>query len=779
MHRLTELPGDDRRPGNPRVPVRSDGNTHYPSLRYPPVAPHAAGSDDQDDVAALLEYLRIFWRHKWTLAASLVLGLVAALTVSLSMTPMYRATATLEIQDVQDPLSPFLASDPSYETQIQLLLSQTMRNRTVSTLSLAEGIQTEAAEEIVDPLSGVRSLLRLPTPGASISYGQAVSRAARNLAVNNPKNSAILTLRTESPDPQAAADFVNTLSTEYMKRTDEQRFAAYNDTTAWLAREEEQLKKSLEESEQAMADFARASGLVFMDETTNISQERLRQLQAQLSNAENERSMAESAYRASLGSPTEALPEVLDSGPMQGYEADLTNLKRELALLSATLTPAHYRVQEVQAQIEALEAARDGERTNIIRRLKIEYESRLAHEQQLRRDFEAQSALLADQSDTMTQYNILRREVETNRALYEQTLTQGKEASIASGMGLESARIVDPATVPLSPRSPNLPLNLALGLVGGLGMGAGVVVLRSRSDTRIQVLGALSPYFDVRELGVIPSAKTDPDIKVLTRRAGGKPRSDVVSGLLFKKRESAAPEESLELVTSTRKQSVLAEAFRATMASILFAGENGNRPRVLVFTSPLPKEGKSAVVSNVAIAMAEINQRVLIIDGDMRLPRLHTTFELSNTYGLSDLLHQRQPIEPEGEEVFARSTSIPGLSVLTAGPARPSPARLLHSPRLKELIERFRGEFDTILIDSPPVLSVSDSRVLAQVADSVILVVRAHQTSQDAAFAAIRLFVEDGTPVLGTVLNDWNPKASAYGNSSYANAYESSYYHNV
>jgi receptor protein-tyrosine kinase len=231
---------------------------------------------------------------------------------------------------------------------------------------------------------------------------------------------------------------------------------------------------------------------------------------------------------------------------------------------------------------------------------------------------------------------------------------------------------------------------------------------------------------------------------------------------------SQQPLESLELVTWLRKSSVMSEAYRSAMTSILLSG-NGHTPQVLLVTSPSPQEGKTSVTSNLAIALAEINQRVLIIDADMRLPRLHTIFDLPNTFGLSDFLHERRPVEEYLEEELVRKTQIPNLYVMPAGPARSNLSRLVHSGRVKELLQRFRGRFDTILIDSAPVLTVPDARILGRSADAVILVIRAHRTQHESAFAAVRSFDEDGTPLLGTILNDWNPKSGSNGfhNASY------------
>jgi capsular exopolysaccharide synthesis family protein len=222
--------------------------------------------------------------------------------------------------------------------------------------------------------------------------------------------------------------------------------------------------------------------------------------------------------------------------------------------------------------------------------------------------------------------------------------------------------------------------------------------------------------------------------------------------------------------------SAMAEAFRSTMTSLLLSGEGGDPPKVLVFTSASPGEGKTTVVSNLAISLAQINQRVLLIDADMRLPRAHLIFDAPNNFGLSDVLNERKPIEEYLDESLVRKTHIPNLFILPAGPARTNLSRLFHSTRMNELLARFRDMFDVVLIDTAPVLVVPDSRILARRADAVVLVVRAHQTHQAAAFAASNRFASDGTRVLGTILNDWDPRSATHSYGGYYGKKGYSYY---
>jgi len=696
-----------------------------------------------------------------------LLGVIVSLSITLATTPMYRSSTSLEIQaihQVQSGANEITSMDPDVATQVQLLSSGTLRNRALAKVR-EKPMQFPKTE---DPLGAIRWLLHLQEPGKSVEWNTAVSQAAgsaRITAGNN--NNRILFIETRSAHPQAAADFTNALVTEYLAQKQELRWSSYQNTNEWLSRAQEELKKKVEDSERRLQDFAQAHGLIITGQQ-NITEESLKQLQTQMAQASADRIAKKSTYDSSLSSPTESLPSVLDSGPMAHYQVQLSDLNRQLADLSATLTPDHYKVKKLQAQIKETESARDKERQNIMSRIKIDYEASQKREAQLEKAFKDQAQVLSGQARELIQYNILSREAESNKKLYEQTLAQGKEAGIASAMSASTARVVDQAAPSLSPQSPNVLLNFALGMAGGLFCGTAFVIVRSTIDNRIQDPGTLQFHLKLRELGIIPSATSVPGIRSfrLLPASDGRPkhpRKKAHKQVIIPKDPLPQPAESLELITWTRKSSVMAEAFRATLTSILFSAENEPRVQALVITSPSKGEGKTTVTTNLAIALAEINHRVVLIDADMRLPRLHSIFDLPNTSGLSDLLHERRPFEEYSDEELARKTHIPNLYVMPAGPARSNLARLLYSHRANELLMRLRGSFDMILLDSPPVMHVPDARVLARVADAVVLVMRAHHTSQMSALAAVRCFEQDGRVLLGTILNDWDPKRSNYG----------------
>ena len=714
-------------------------------------------ASEPDDIKVLLQYVQVAWRHKWIVLLSTVVGTLLSLGISLWMKPLYLADTSVEIEPVQESFTDFTVA-----TQIQLLSSDTLRHRVVEKLARS----TQPFPPTLDPLTSLRGLLRLPDPAKNTDWMTAVFEAAGTTKVTAGKESRVLTIESRSSNPQAAADFTKTLASEYLAQNQELRWESYQNTGEWLNRAQEELKRKLEASEKRLQDFAKEHGLI-ITASQNSSEESFKQVQSQLGQASADLITKQSVYESSLSSPTEALPAVLDSGPMAQYQVHLSELQRQMADLSTTLTPDNPKVQKLQAQIKELEAAKERERQNILSRIKIDYEASQKREARLEQAFKDQSQHLSGQANELIQYNILQREAETNQKVYDQTLAEAKQAGLASAMRTNNARIVDPAKVPQVPQSPNLPMNISLGMFGGLFCGALFVIVRFTLETRIQAPGTVEWHFNLRELGIIPSAALIPGLRnkprLLPGRGGTTNKLQRTAGTVLIPPGEARPRESLEFITWTQKSSVISESFRAAVTSILFSSENTEQPQVLVITSAAPGEGKTTVSTNLAIALAETNQRVLLIDADMRLPRLHSIFDLPNTQGLTDFLHERRPVDEYVDDELARKTHIPNLFVMPAGPARSNLSRLLYSKRVKELLARLCSSFDMILLDTPPVMSVPDARILGRAAGAVVLVMRAHQTRTDAAIAAVRCFEEDGCPVLGTILNDWNPKRSSLG----------------
>ena len=688
------------------------------------------------------EYWRTLRRRKGTVLLAAVLGLIGACLYTLPQTPVYQSRAVLEWQGLNDNFLNMRevnlvtdagnASSPEYDiqTQIRILESDSLIERVAAKQNLAH--QPLIVRQ--DRISAWQRALGLGRPAQG--GGEALDMAARNLKVRSQPNTRLIVVSCDSTDPRLAADFVTALIAEYMEQNLESRWKTTENTGEWLARQMEDVKIKLEKSDEALQAYARASGLVFTSEKDNVAEQKLRSLQEELSRAQADRVAKQSKYETALRAPPESLPEVIDDGSLQEYQAKLADLRRQMAELDSSLTAQHPKVKRVQAQISALDAALEKERANIVHRIRNEFEAAQRREKLLEADYSAQARMVSDQADKVTHYNILKREVDSNRQLHEAMLQRVKEAGVASALRASNIRVVDPARAPHAPYKPDVGTNSLLGMLTGLLAGAAFVVMRERADRSLRQPGDALACLGVSELGVVPSGATG------------------VRGRLSGRWASRRAVGDLAMVTWEHGLTPIAESFRAVVASVILAGESGSRPRVVVVSSPNAGEGKTTVAVNLAIALSEINQRVLLIDADLRKPRLHEIFCLENQLGLTGVLTGRTSAWTSSGSVEA--THISGLSVLPGGCSPDRAPRLLYSPRLGELLRAARLQFDTVLIDTPPVLAMPDARVVARLADSVVLVVRANRTTREAAAAACQRFADDGTLVLGAVLNDWN-----------------------
>ncbi len=745
------------------------GGFYYaPRMGYEP-----APATESDSLNFLIQGWRTILRNKGTLLLFALGGALLASVITLQLTPIYQARTTIEIQGMNDNFLglksayptldlPDYSADGVVQTQVQLLHSQSLLKRVLPKLTTPALPAVESPE----PYSAWRNLLGLPQPKAQTAWKAALQYAAGHLQVKSPENTRVVELTCDSPDPRAASAFLNTLTTEFIDQNLESRWNTSQHTGEWLTKQLEALKVKLERSEDELQAYAQSTGLMFTGEKESVSEDRLRQLQQELLKVEVDRALKQSRYEQSMSAKPESMPEVLDSSSLKEYRAKLADLRRQYAELSSTLTPAHYKVQKVEAQIAEVQKEADRERTNVLHRITSEYESAQRRERLIRNDYQAQARLVTNQSAKVIHYSILKREVDTNRQLYDSMLQKVKEAGITAAMRASNLRVVDVAEPPSLPYKPNPLRNGFTGLMAGLCVGILFVVMRERIDRSIQSPGDAPAFLNMPEFGVIPSAQVD------TRRRFYGPSQVSGGALETAQNGNGRPPEMLELTMLNRSPSLLAESFRSTLTSILFSSQNGAAgPRLIVMTSASPSEGKTTVVSNLGLAMVETHRRVLLIDADLRRPRLHDIFNVPNDFGLRDVLDSLEPIEEVAPRAILE-TATPGLHVMPSGSMAPSISTVLHSAQLPPLFAYLQTHFDAVLIDTPPMLQMPDARILARAADGVILVLRAGKTTRDTAQIASQRLMEDGTPVLGTILNDWNPTHKAsYGYYNYNSDY--------
>ena len=738
-----------------------DPSSRLPSrLSYPESYP--SSFIDAAGPGPWLDYWNTLGRHKGTLLLIALLGLITGVLLTLPQPPVYQARTTIEIQNLNEnflnmrdvtPTESPVGTNPletDLQTQVSILQSESVLHAVIGRLNLPERLWRRQAP---NHFSGLRQALGLGSkkpPGPD----DLLQMVAANLKVRAQGNTRLVEIRYDDPDPQLAADIANTLTAEFIEQNLESRWKTSQQTGDWLTRQMEDARIKLEKSEQELQTYARDTGLVFTAEKDNVAEAKLRQLQEELSKAQADRVARQSKFELTRTVSPDSLPEVLDDATLKDYQVKLTDLRRQLAEISSSLTPAHPAVKKVQAQVATLEAALERERANVTTRIQNEFESAQRRERLLAASYDAQSHVVSEQAGHVTHYDILKREVDNNRQLYDSMLQHVKEAAVASALRASNIRVVDPARPPSTPYKPRIMMNATLGLLGGVFVGMIFVLLRERVDESIRAPGEASLYLDLPELGVIPAADSERGrgfARYYRHRFPTSPNAG----------ENGKQRGPVELVISQGKPSVVAEGFRSTVLSLLYGGENGERFRVIAVTSAGPGEGKTTVAANLAQAAAETGRRVLLVDGDLRKPRLHKVFNAPNDWGLSDLLGGIKP--PAGTPGTVAATGCRGLHLLTAGSAATNIASLLHSPRASEFLRRMREEFEMIIIDTPPMLQMPDARLLGRMADAVILVVRSGDTTKETAAAASQRLAEDGTRVLGAVLNEWDPRKTRRG----------------
>lgn len=707
-----------------------------------------------------VRYRALLRRHGRAITAILFLCLAAGTLITFLMPPSYKAKTLVEVlavngeflnnKDVDPNVAGGSTMDTYLETQTKLLMSSAVADRVVANLLPKKA---EYAHERQGGVANARRWLGLAPASADATEAE-IRNALAHMKVKAEGSSSLISITVTGSTPKIAADTANAVAEQHIAALQDARWKTASETAEFLTAQLDAQRQKLQGSEQEVQNYARKTGLIYTSESDrdSIATEKLRAIQADVEKAEADRAEKQAQLELVDASPADSLPKVLDSEALREDKSRLTDLRRQQADLGATLTPNHYRIKEIQAQIAALEKQSVQERTTIVARIENDFKAAQRREQIQKRAYDQQLALVSDQSGKAVRYKMLQREVEANRDLYQSTLQKIREASVVAALRASNVRVVDRASLPLLPYQPSLPINLGISLLAGCIAAVLFVLLRERANQSIRLPGESTRLLQVPELAIIPSARRD----IRTQIVAGSSNGREVSRFLIKRSNAG---QSTDMVANWQSTgSLVAESFRSAAASILLSGrERGMNPKVLVVTSAHPGAGKTTSVLNLGLALAESGRKVLLIDGDLRLPRLGQVFGLKDVDGLGEALAAR--MTPSTAKELIRKTGLPGLDVLPSGSQQPNVTQILHSTALETLLEKLRPEYDFILIDSPPALPLADARLLARHSDGVILVFRAGETTIEQSVAVRKSFRQDGTHVFGSILNDWNVRA--------------------
>lgn len=677
------------------------------------------GGERQPSV--LSAYLHVLLRNRWIIASCGLAGLILALLISRSMHPEYEATARLAVElENSNPLaSQQLAPEGTQistklETQLSILQSDAIAKNVIEDLKLVTNCKFSNVA-----CSSPQMPFRELTPKVRSSL---LAVYHRGLHAELVPRTQILEVKFRSTDPRLAADIANAIVNVDIYQNFRQRVDGIDSASTWLNGQLREVKKQAEDAQAKLVAYQQQVGFIGADENHNVSMNRVDELNRQLSTVQAERIVKEAQYRVAVAGNPELIAAVVPDSVIQTLRKQQAGLRVQYAELTAKYDDNYPPVIQLRSELADIQRAIDQEIRNIRERIQQEYEAAKESEQMLQAALEKQKqdALRVDAS--AVQYALLQRDVQTSRDLYESLMKKLKDAGVDQGLRSGDLRLVDEAEIPITPVRPRLPVNLALGLFGGITVGLAVGFLRASFDNSIR-----TP--DDVEMQYLPALAIVPRLPVKARAGGpqllGKPGDLPVA---LQQPESAA-----------------AEAYRTLRTTLL--SSDGLVPQVICFVSGSGREGKSISAVNTAIVLAQQGSRVLLVDADLRCPTIHLQLQLPLGGGLSECLTQKCVPSP----VRIQETT---LFVLGAGERPPYISELLSSRRMKDLVSQWRKEYDFIIIDTPPILAFTDGVIMAGIADATVLVVRSMTTNKQALWYVRQRLERANARICGVLLND-------------------------
>jgi len=689
----------------------------------------------------LREYFEVILRRRWTVLTSFAIVLVAMMTATFLTTKIYRSTLTLQIEQqeskavvlgaaaMQNEMA-YFDSQNFYQTQYELLKSDALAQRVIEQLNLVAPLQAATKDKSwLDIFKGKDDKPEDEPPKESDTG--LMSGLPGSLTVTPVRNSQLVRVNFDSPDPQMAARIANEISVAFINLNLERRMEATSYARTFLQERLAQIKVKLEDSEKDLNAFMRKEGIVKPDEKQQSPDSQvLGEFTTALAKAQGERIRAETLYQQAKAGDTMTLQAVVDSKLIPEYKTRLSKLEGDYQEGLKTYKPGYPKMQQLESQIKELQAKINQESRGALAGLKANYEAALAQEHLIAAKLKESKQTVLGGQDSSFQYNLYKREVDTNRQLYDSLLQRYKEIGVAGGVGINNITVIDKAKVPSLPIKPNLMLNLMIAIALGLATGVGLALLLEYLDDTIKLPEDMEKLLGLPVLGIIP----------LTRADHG---------------------EELSLAENADLRSPFAEAHRSLRTTLQFSTPEG-MPKVLLVTSTSVGEGKSTTALSLATHITQTGKTVLLIDCDLRKASLHKKLGVANDLGLTNYLAgDAQPV------TITRGCSIPHLFLIASGPLPPNPAELLGSAKMVALLNLAAEKFDQVIIDGPPVLGLADAPLLGSLVEATILVAECGVTSRQFAQGAVKRLRSTRTRLVGGVLTKVDTRKGSYGYHGY------------
>jgi succinoglycan biosynthesis transport protein ExoP len=693
---------------------------------------------DRDEIN-LRQYWQIILKHQWTVLIALSIVFFSVLVATLLMTPIYRATATLQIDrdmvkvvQVQGMNTVESLDDTFYKTQYELLKSRALAERVARALNLAN----DPAYQRLQHPSALSKLLGMFRHDGAASKPKAVSASdmgtlggfvSSHLSIEPILDSRLVRISFDSPNPQLAARVANAVADNFMASNLERSFNSTAYARQYLESRLQQIKQKLEESEAQLVAVAAKEKIFTGSDGVSLSAQNLSSLNAQLSAVQDQRIRAQARWVQASSATGAALPaDMLTNSIVGALRQSRATLMAQYQEKLGIYKPAFPQMQQLKSQIDEIDKQIQAEVSNIKASVRSEYEAAQSQESMLQKQMEILKTQVLDQQSRSIRYTVLKREVDTNRQLYDSLLQRYKEIGVAGGITTNNMNLVDRADVPGGPYKPDLKFNLLLATFFGLVLGVTLALFFEYLDDTLKTPEDIEKQLGLAVLGIIPKL------------------SDIT------------PRKALE-----NPRSAFSEAYRSVRTALQFSTASGV-PRTLLVTSSVPNEGKSTTALTLASNFAELGKRVLLIDADLRNPSLHRTLGLDNSSGLSNCL--AGAAKPQD---VIKSPGLANLDVMTSGPLPPNPAELLAGPKMLALLTVAMAKYDQIIVDGPPTMGIADSPILAHIARGTLLVVDAGQTRREVARGAVKRLTAAHAHLLGALLTKCDTRAGGYGYSGY------------
>jgi polysaccharide biosynthesis transport protein len=716
-----------------------------------------------DEAPSLRDYWQVVTKHKWKIVGCFLAAVGITALILFSTTPIYTAKATLLIErtepqvvNIKQVLSESAGAEESsyYESQYQVLKSRSLAAEVIKGQGLDKNpeftspggdgnfIAQLVAQLWHKPVAWLNSLflpaVRSNSGDLSGVSSQLIDAYGGMLNVEPVKRSRIVTIAISAPSPALAAKIANAHAEGYVRQGFTLRAQANEEARKFLESKLGELKDRVQKSEDSLNRFRQGKGIISLDDKENIVVDRLADLNRHLTEAEAERIGLEAQARLIKRRDYDSLPAVIGNSLIQGLRAQVVQLESEHAKLAAQFLPGYPRLAQVKAQLEETKSKLAQQINSVVEGINSAYFAASGKERALKLQMDKQKSDALALKDAAVEYAILAREADTNKQLYDSVLGRYKEINLAGEIPASNVSILDRAEIPTRPSKPNKRLNLMLGALLGLIGGLGLALLLEHLNNTLRTPGEVERYLRLPTLVVVPDFLRLPKV-----RLNGKPRisrqeSNLNSKLYIPSKNPVALGLPLSMLT---------EAYRKLRTAI-FLSRPGEPPKTILFTSGTKGEGKTMTVANTAIMLAQMELQILVIDADLRKPSCHKALRVRGGRGLTDFLAGQEELDSA-----IKPTSISNLSVLNCGSMPPNPTELVGSKRMNETLTALKDRYDFILIDSPPVMPVSDAVVLSTMVDGVVLVVRGDETKRHIVKAAVSQLGNGQGKILGVVLN--------------------------